>query len=85
MADIKKMQGLYDAIGVVQPGVSWVTGDGMAQRVVESAHARAMAEEARALAAQCRQTRCSGFRLNMTLKRLCGLRKAWRGGWCISG
>jgi hypothetical protein len=54
MADIKKIQGLYDAIGVVQPGVSWVTGDGMAQRVVESAHARAMAEEARALAAQCR-------------------------------
>jgi hypothetical protein len=54
MADIKKIQGLYDAIGVVQPGVSWVTGDGMARRVVESAHARAMAEEARALAAQCR-------------------------------
>jgi hypothetical protein len=54
MADIKKIQGLYDAIGVVQPGVSWVTGDGMAQRVVESAHARAMAEQARALAAQCR-------------------------------
>jgi hypothetical protein len=53
MADIRKMQGLYDAIGVVQPGVSWVTGDGMAQRVIESAHARAMAEEARAVAAQC--------------------------------
>jgi hypothetical protein len=54
MADKRVMQGLYDAVGLVQPGVSWVTGDGMARRVVESAHARAMAEEARALAAQCR-------------------------------
>jgi hypothetical protein len=54
MADKRVMQGLYDAVGLVQPGVSWVTGDGMARRVVESAHARAMAEEARAMAAQCR-------------------------------
>lgn len=57
MAEIRAMQGLYDAIGLVQPGVSWVTGDGMAQRVIESAHARAMAEEARAVAAQCRAAR----------------------------
>lgn len=45
---------LTDAVGSIQTGGAWVTGDGMARRAVEAAHARAMAEEARALAAQCR-------------------------------
>jgi hypothetical protein len=45
---------LTDRVGSIQSGGAWVTGDGMARRVVEVAHARAMAEEARALAAQCR-------------------------------
>ena len=54
MAEHRAVKGITLAVGVVQPGGSWVTGDGMARRVVEVAHARAMAEEARALAAQCR-------------------------------
>lgn len=54
MGEDRAVKGLTFGVGVVQPGGSWVTGDGMARRVVESAHARAMAEEARALAAQCR-------------------------------
>ena len=53
MAEHRAVKGITLGVGVVQPGGSWVTGDGMAQRVIESAHARAMAEEARAVAAQC--------------------------------
>lgn len=53
MAEHRAVKGITLGVGIVQPGVSWVTGDGMAQRVIESAHARAMAEEARAVAAQC--------------------------------
>ena len=53
MAEHRAVKGITLGVGVVQPGESWVTGDGMAQRVIESAHARAMAEEARAVAAQC--------------------------------
>jgi hypothetical protein len=45
---------LTDRVGSIQSGGAWVTGDGMARWVVEVAHARAMAEQARALAAQCR-------------------------------
>ena len=54
MSEDRAIKGLTFGVGVVQPGGAWVTGDGMARRVVESAHARAMAEEARAMAAQCR-------------------------------
>jgi len=54
MSEDRAIKGLTFGVGVVQPGGAWVTGDGMARRVVESAHARAMAEEARAVAAQCR-------------------------------
>ena len=54
MGENRTVKGITFGVGVVQPGGAWVTGDGMARRVVESAHARAMAEEARALAAQCR-------------------------------
>jgi hypothetical protein len=53
MAEHRAVKGITLGVGVVQPGGVWVTGDGMAQRVIESAHARAMAEEARAVAAQC--------------------------------
>ena len=53
MAEHRAVKGITFGVGIVQPGGSWVTGDGMAQRVIESAHARAMAEEARAVAAQC--------------------------------
>ncbi len=53
MAEHRAFKGITLGVGVVQPGAAWVTGDGMAQRVIESAHARAMAEEARAVAAQC--------------------------------
>jgi hypothetical protein len=54
MSKDRAIKGLTFGVGVVQPGGAWVTGDGMARRVVEAAHARAMAEEARAVAAQCR-------------------------------
>jgi hypothetical protein len=53
MAEHRAVKGITLGVGVVQPGGAWVTGDGMAQRVIESAHARAMAEEARAVAAEC--------------------------------
>lgn len=54
MAEHRAVKGITLGVGIVQPGGTWVTGDGMARRVIESAHARAMAEEARAVAAQCR-------------------------------
>ena len=53
MAEHRAVKGITLGVGVVQPGEAWVTGDGMAQRLMESAHARAMAEQARAVAAQC--------------------------------
>lgn len=38
---------------VVEPGEPWITGDGMAARVISDVNGRAMAEQARAIAAGC--------------------------------
>lgn len=44
---------LTERVGSIDPGQSWITGDGMAARVISDANGRAMAEQARAIAAGC--------------------------------
>lgn len=51
MAEIRRMQGLYTAVGLVEPGQAFVTPDALARRAVGEAHGRAMALQASAIAA----------------------------------
>lgn len=67
MAEIRKMQGLYTAVGLVEPGQAFVTPDALARRAVGEAHGRAMALQAAAIAAQAGAYMAGAPRLRLAI------------------
>lgn len=67
MAEIRAMQGLYTAIGLVEPGQAFVTPDALARRAVGEAHGRAMALQASAIAAAAGAVMAGAPRLRLAI------------------